>query len=90
MQGVYRIQREVLHLKDTFEFNVLLALPYFVVLVLVLLGINVFVVLLIGSIAAIIKIDRRLQRRQIWSIGKKLAQDRGSLFRFILVGLIVI
>ena len=62
--GVYRIQREVLHLKDTFEFNVLLALPYFVVLVLVLLGINVFVVLLIGSIAAIIKVDRRLQRRQ--------------------------
>ena len=40
-------------MKDTFEFNVLLALPYFVVLVLVLLGINVFVVLLIGSIAAI-------------------------------------
>lgn len=32
----------------TFEFNVLFALPYFVVLVLALLGINVFVVLLIG------------------------------------------
>ena len=38
----------------TFEFNVLLALPYFVVLVLALLGINVFVVLLIGILLFLI------------------------------------
>ena len=38
----------------TFEFNVLLALPYFVMLVLALLGINVFVVLLIGILLFLI------------------------------------
>ena len=42
-----------------------------------------------GGIAAVIKVDRSLQRWQIGRIGQELPQDRGSLFRLILVRLIV-
>ena len=52
--GVDDYERVGQGLKDYFEYNILQAIPYFIVLVLSIIGINVFIVLITGSLLFIL------------------------------------